>query len=391
MQNLKSLIWVTNDPSANRRSVESAAADCDCEVRFCAPSELSSAIRAARYDLVGIELGNDGRETATVRELHERFPALVIFAACASTDVAVMRAALQAGASDFLSLPLDPRELRKALIRFSQAAPPPAAPGAMIGGVITVYGVRGGLGATTLAVNLAARIAALTGESSALVDLDLQRGDVSSFLNLSPAQSLASLAAASGEVDALFLHQTLSRHPSGVYVLPAPAEVEEVDQIGREHVEMALSLLRSRFRWTIIDTARSLSEVSLVAFEQSERILLLTDLSVPGVRATRRTLGLLSRLGLPLDAADVVVVESARGNVKLDEAVRALGKEPMFTIPRDDAAAVQAMNAGAPLNGSRPARLTTAVEELARKVTGQTAAPRRGRLWRLFGRKGATA
>jgi len=114
----------------------------------------------------------------------------------------MMRATLESGASDFLSLPLNVQELHKALIKSTQtsAAVRTAASG-MLGEIISVYGVRGGLGTTTVAVNLAVRIAALTGLQVGLVDLDLQRGDVATFLNLTPSQSLAAIAAASGEVD----------------------------------------------------------------------------------------------------------------------------------------------------------------------------------------------
>jgi pilus assembly protein CpaE len=95
------------------------------------------------------------------------------------------------------------------------------------GEIITVYGARGGLGATTLAVNLAVQLAAVTKARVALADLDLQRGDVAAFLNVTPQQSLAAIAGASGEVDDLFLHHTLTRHPSGVAVLPAPTRIIE--------------------------------------------------------------------------------------------------------------------------------------------------------------------
>src|SRR6185503_19698357 len=97
---------------------------------------------------------------------------------------------------------------------------------AAVGEVIAVCGARGGLGVTTMAVNLAVRLAGLAQGDVGLVDLDLQRGDVAAFLNLTPSQSIAAIPAARGDVDEIFLHGILTRHTSGVFILPAPSQIE---------------------------------------------------------------------------------------------------------------------------------------------------------------------
>jgi pilus assembly protein CpaE len=380
------LLWITSDPSANREVLEAAVLDFELKVHLSPPESLWQSMAAHPCAIVGFEL--EGPEClALVAEMSERMPSLTLFAASADADVATIRAALEAGASDFLSLPLDRQELHKALIKSSRhRAAVPASATAVMGEVVTVYGARGGLGATTLAVNLAVRLSALTGSNAGLLDLDLQRGDVATFMNLKPAQSLAAFAMAPGEVDVVFLQHTLARHPSGVYVLPAPQEIEEAELVAREHVETALRLLRSRFPHTVVDTARALSEATLAALEQTEHLLLLTDLSVPGVRAARRTLDLLSRLGSLAQNIHLLVTAENRESVKRDDAVRVLGKEPLMTIPRDELGAAHAMNTGAPLNGTRPSVLTDSISELARKLTGIAPEPSGG-LRRLFGRR----
>jgi len=80
--------------------------------------------------------------------------------------------------------------------------------------------------------------------------------------------------------------------------------------------------------------------------------LLLTDLSVPGVRAARRTLEVLERLAVPPDRVELLVTDAVPGPIKLEEAARAIGKQPFLIIPRDPVAAASAMNTGAPLNGA---------------------------------------
>ncbi len=300
----------------------------------------------------------------------------------------MIRAVLEAGAADFLSLPLNPQELNKALIKLSQTAlKGPSARGQAAGTIITVCGARGGLGATTVAVNLAFSLTTLTRTDVALVDLDLQRGDVAAFLNLTPLNSIATIAEAKGAVDDIFLAGTLTRHPRGVFVLPAPTQVEEADAVGHDHVELTLQLLRAQFSHTVVDTARTVNGAMLAAFEQSDHILILTDLSVPGVRAARRMIELLLRLNVSAQLIQPVFSHVIPGPVSPQDAVRAIGKEPLLVIPRDDAAASGAMNDGTPLNGKQ-SPLSFAIAELAAKLTGVAPPSRpKGLLQRVFSKE----
>ena len=225
--------------------------------------------------------------------------------------------------------------------------------------------------------------------STALVDLDLQRGDVAAFLNLTPVNSLANFATAPGEIDDLFLASTLTRHPNGVFVLPAPPEIEEADSVGHDEVKLALGLLRARFRYTVVDTART--DHRARPRRRSTRAsgsCCVSDLSVPGVRAARRTVELLGRLGVPARARGAPGDRGGRRSGELQDAARAIGKQPFFVIPRDEASAAEAMNHGAPLNG-KPTKLALAMTELAAKVAGVSSAakPKPGQLLRrLFAR-----
>jgi pilus assembly protein CpaE len=238
----------------------------------------------------------------------------------------------------------------------------------------------GGLGATTIAVNLACRLSPQNG-GVGLADFDLQRGDVAAFLNLTPITSLATIASAVGPVDDIFLASTLTRHTSGLFVLPAPQQIEEADGVSHADAETALRLLRSQFRYTVVDTPRTITGAAVAAFEQADRLLLLTDLTVPGVRAARRLMELWGRMNVPFDRIALLFTGIVRGPVTHQDAVRALGKEPTLVIPRDESAASDAMNAGVPLNGKQ-SPLNVALGELVTKLTGVGAAtkPKRGHL-----------
>jgi pilus assembly protein CpaE len=387
MANMGTIVWAA-DEAANRGLLEATAGELGLGVRFCTPRDLAGSAENGRGRLIGLEGGADsGRALALIAQVHRQAPHATILLAACDGSLGFIRSALEAGASDVLTLPLQRDELHKALLRALQAASRTPAGEDSLGEVITVCGARGGLGATTVAVNLASRLATLTTAETALVDLDLQRGDVAAFLNLTPINSLGNFATASNEIDDLFLASALTRHPNGVFVLPAPTEIEEADSVGHDEVKLALDLLRARFRYTVVDTARTITGATAAALEASRRILLVSDLSVPGVRSARRTVELLTRLGVPLEHVELLVTEAIAGPVSVQDAARAIGKQPFFVIPRDEGSAGEAMNHGAPLNG-KPTKLALAMTELAAKVAGVAAVKAKtGQLFRrLFAR-----
>jgi len=142
--------------------------------------------------------------------------------------------------------------------------------------------------------------------------------------------------------------------------------------------------MRAQFGFTIVDTPRAITSSVVAAFEEADRILVVTDLSVPSVRAAHRVFELLGRLEISLDSVEYLITQLMPGPVDLKKVAQVMGKEPFATLPRDDAAAA-AMNDGVPLNG-RPARLTLAIDELARRLAGldRTSRGRGGLFQRMF-------
>ncbi len=393
MSTVGTIIWAAEDP-AGREVLAATATALGLTVEQCALREAADRAAMTRAAVIGIEAGPDAAQTlALVADLHTRAPNVTLLVASRDGDLNFVRAAIEAGAGDVLSLPLQNAEVHKALLRALQASNRVAATVTRApettGEAVTVCGVRGGLGATTLAVNLAARLVEITSSDVALVDLDLQRGDIASFLNLQPLNSIANFGAAAGQADDLFLSKSLTRHANGVFVLPAPTEIEDADLVGHDEVKRALDLLRLRCRYTVIDTARTITGVTAAAFEVSRHVLVLTDLSVPGVRAARRLFDLIGRLGVAAESLDLVITEAVPGPVGLQDAVQAIGRAPYFVVPRDEATAAEAMNHGAPLNG-KPSKLATAMTDLAAKIAGTQPAqkPKPSQLFRRFFTRG---
>lgn len=382
------MLWVLGPGSSTSRSqVEESARSFGMTVRFCDSQGFEDGLRASRAQIVAYEFGPDQQESLRqIGEIHSSLPHLVILAATLDNGIDSMRSALNAGASDVLTLPVSSSELHKALLKATQLRAQRAISTQVDGEVIAVYGARGGLGTTTLVVNIAVCIANLTEQRTAVLDLDLQRGDVATFLNLTPSQSLSSFSQPAAEFDDMFLQGALTRHPSNVFVLPAPPDIEEAEIIGRTQVARALGLMRSEFKYTVIDTPRSFTEPLMAAFESADRILVLTDLTIPGVRAGQRAVDLLTRLDVNPEKIQLILTELCKSEIKQDEATKAIGRSALFTLPRDVQVATEAMNAGTPIDMSRDSPLAKAINDLVSKITG--AKPRAAAsplLKRLFG------
>lgn len=382
------LLWIGDGQPADSDQIETACGELGIQVSYCPRADAAGRLGATQFHILCLEIRSVD-DLALLEKLQGHAPAAPFFVVSADTSVSTMRLALQRGAIDFITLPLNPLDLSKVLIRAGQLAGSAKA-GDVSGEIITVYGVRGGLGATTLAVNLATRLHSTVAGETVLVDLDLHRGDVAAFLNLAPSQSIAALGEAPGEVDEIFLHSAMTRYGSGLFVLAAPERVEDADVVGHDEVTLALRLLRTQYRYTVVDTSRTLTAATVAAFEQSDRVLVLTDLSVPGVRSAQRTIELLERLGLPTTNLHLIVTEATPGPVELADAAKALGRDPYLVIPRDAATAAHAMNSGTPLNGKSSGGLADSLSELADKLMGSDASGRKrkgGLFRRIFSRE----
>ncbi len=164
--------------------------------------------------------------------------------------------------------------------------------------VITVLSPKGGCGKTTVAINLAVTLAAITPGRVAVVDLDLQFGDIATGLGIGPQSTIADAARAGARLDATNLKVLLERHPSGVYALVGPHFPAEADEIPSSAADRVLDLLAAEFDYVVVDTAAGLDEFTLAAVERSTDLVLVCMNDVPSVRGLRKAIDVLDLLGM---------------------------------------------------------------------------------------------
>jgi pilus assembly protein CpaE len=220
--------------------------------------------------------------------------------------------------------------------------------------VITVLSPKGGTGKTTMASNLAIGLGRSYPGRVVIVDLDVQFGDISTVLGLTPEHSMADVAKAPANLDATMLKVFLTPHDSGLYALCAPNTPAEADDITPANVARAIDLLRSEFAFVVIDTGAGLDEDCLVAIEHSTDLVFVGSTDVAGVRNVRKEIDVLDRLGLN-GAQRHLVLNHADDKVGLnpEDIEQFIGLSINVSIP-SSRLVPQSNNEGAPLLGDDP-------------------------------------
>ncbi|WP_245680508.1 AAA family ATPase [Bacillus marinisedimentorum] len=245
------------------------------------------------------------------------------------------------------------------------------------GKLIAVCSGKGGSGRTALSVNLAAAIVKKN-KNVALVDADLQFGDISLAMDLQAGITIKDAAEEAERLDAIGMESYLTGHESGVKVLPAPERPEYADLVTNEKLGRILELLLEQFDYVVADTEVGLTERSVHLFEQADEILLLTNLEMAALKNTKRMLETLETLGLREKIRLVINRADMESVIKGEDVPGIIGMEDPIYIPNDFQIVSRSINIGVPFvvnNGK--SNVARAVFKMAETVASGTAAPLR--------------
>lgn len=312
-----------------------------------------------------------------IEQLTQQFPGVVLLVVSSSTDGQLILRSIRAGAREFLPLPIEKDELDAAMLRVSTQKFG-AADGKKSGcEVIAVAGAKGGVGCTSVASNIGCILASEARRSVALLDLDLALGDADVFLNVIPDYTVADVVQNVAEMDIQLLKKSLTRHSSGLHLLPRPVELRETMSITEDSVHRVIGLLKASFTHLVIDLSKTYSTVDLAAMQLASKIVLVTQLDLPSLRNIVRLLMSFEDLGGLLDKVEIVVNRAGldTGQISLKKARETLGRDIFALLPNDYRTMVSVRNNGVPLLEQAPkAAITLALRDLVnRLVLGQTA------------------
>ncbi|MEN6408127.1 MAG: response regulator [Anaerolineaceae bacterium] len=322
-------------------------------------------------DVVLMDINMPDMDGITATEaIRKRNPAIQIVILSVQGDPNYMRRAMLAGARDFLTKPPMLDELSAAIHRAGQMArdekakatiAAPQMPGtgslhmarggfsATYGKVIVVYSPKGGAGCTTVATNLAI---ALHNEDTpaALVDGNLQFGDVAVFLNEQGKNTILDLAPRADELDPDIISEVMVTHTtSGVKVLAAPTRPEQAEDVTGEQFGKVLNYLREMYSYIIVDTSSYLTDVVLAALDQADIVILLTTQDIPSVKSVRAFLALAD--GMKIQRQRILFVMNRydkRISITPEKIGESLRKEISGVIPFDEKIVINSINRGVP-------------------------------------------
>lgn len=301
----------------------------------------------------------------TLRDTNSECAILVV---SSSNDGQVILRAVRAGAKEFLTLPVRVEDLVAAVDRIATQKFGGAGGGTRTSHVIAVAGATGGVGTTSAAVNLGCVLAAEPRNSVVLVDLDMALGDADVFLDAIPDYTLVDVAQNISRLDFSLLKRSLTKHSSGIYLLPRPVQLQDASLVTPDDLTRVLGLLKATFTHLIIDCSKSYSELDFVALKSAKDILLVTQLDLPCLRNVVRLMMSFGETDGLKDKVKIVVnrVGLGSGEISLKKAQETMGREIFWQLPNDYRTMVEVRNNGVPLIEQAPkAGITQAFVTLA--------------------------
>jgi len=339
-----------------------------------------------RMVLIGPSIANEEGIDA-VRTLRNEDPSLILIAVADQVTSGLLRAAMRAGISEVIEAPLTEEKIEEAIKQFANdvlkrkvAAVVPVATHKDEGQILVVMSAKGGSGKTVVATNLAILLTRFEGKRVALVDADLQFGDVCLVLQLEPRFTLVNAAHELHHLDSQLLESLLTDHPSGLKVMAAPLEPAFADDISTESLITVVTLLRETYDYVIVDTASMLDELLLSLLEKADVILQVVDMDLPSVKNAKLALETLRLLKFPTSKVKLILNRSnAKARLDDKEIEGALKMSISAAIPSDGAVAAS-MNEGRPVVESAPkSRVAKGFESVAELIAGPVPEPSQGR------------
>lgn len=378
------------EASEERRSQIEALNFVRLVTEVTAPEHLIAALEESGIGLVFFYVG---RKAAPVLELIDQvsrgYPELALIALGHATEPEAILAPIRAGCDQYVCEPIDYADLAAAVARVASKKLLQRGKSRCV----CVVAASGGMGATSIACNLAIELAAVTEKRCALMDLDLQFGDVAAQFDCEPEYTLHDVAVSTGQLDRAVLEKVLTDLPCHVSLLPRPEEIEQYEEVTSEVVHDAIELLLSMFETVVIDVPKRLDSVTFAALGRADLIVLVCQLLVPNIRNTNRFFEAMKKAGIATDRIEVVVNrdDSSGGRITTKDLENIIQKPIFARIPNDYHFVAQSLDFGQPIAGEEKGNpVRTELRKIAKQIVTDSGPnelreePRRGFLGRFL-------
>jgi pilus assembly protein CpaE len=292
---------------------------------------------------------------------------------------------MRAGAREFLSDPLSPAVLAEALIRASARRVETDRRKKVSGKMLVFLGSKGGAGVTTLASNFAVALHQESGREVALIDLDLQLGDVALVLGITPKFTIVDALHNASRLDSDFVSTLLVEHSSGVSVLAASDQYHPQSSLEDGSLGKLLYILRDEFPYVVVDAGSNLTRVEDLLLELADSIYLVTQVDVPSLRNANRLIAHMDQTGHTQRRMEVIVNRFDPRRIEIDEdrIAKALTRPLHWKMPNDYASVRRAQNTGTPL-ALENSPVSRALHHMAREACGKISDTAKKKKFGLF-------
>jgi pilus assembly protein CpaE len=322
-------------------------------------------------------------ESLCTRPLEARVPTVIVGA---EAPAQAMRLSMKAGARDYFPEPLEDGELLRVVDQLYRESRDQQT--ALNTHLTVVMNAKGGSGASLIATNLAHQLASEGGRKVVLVDLDLQFGSLSHYLDLNPQRGIKEALENVEDLDSMALDGYLARHVSGLKVLSSESDrLLLSDEVSSEQLLQLFRLLAKDHQHLVVDLPRQIDLITTTVLEQADQVVLTLQQGITYLRDASRLIDVMRRdLDIPDHRIQVVVNRYDKSSpITLAEVAKALKHQPILTVPNDFRHVSEALNNGMPLlEVAKRAPISRALHGLSEQIAGGKGAAHNGLLGKLF-------
>jgi pilus assembly protein CpaE len=339
-----------------QQKIAGAVKGTSLSVLFCKLNELEDQLKRTPSDFVILDDGED--LSATIDGLTQKLPEIAIVVLLPKEKLEQANQILLAGARAFVPVPFSEEDLIKTITRLhelqershSKDTESRKQTSNQAARLVTFFSPRGGVGCTTLAVNVALAVQKNTENKVLLVDAKENFGHVDLMLNIKPETTVTALLPYIDHLESRLIESVVQPHVSGIFTLLGPQSIEEEQNLQADHMFKIANALKEEFNFILVDCGNQINEKCVTWMDVSQRIFLVMNPNLSDLRDIRRFLEFAKTLNIPAEKFALVLTKAGlKGGLREQEIEDALNMKILASIPHDETRAVKATNRGVPV------------------------------------------
>lgn len=347
------------DEDENSKNIIKSYLSSDEEINICGEfSDYESGLDAVSKTgkcVLFIDISRDfDRAVSHIKTIKDKYKDVFVAALSNKTSTETIIRVMRAGAKEFVTKPIAQTEFLETIADIK--AEYNAVEQVDTCKIISTFSNKGGIGKTSIAVNLAVELAQMTKEKVALVDLNLQLGDVATFLDMSPAFAMDYIADNINNLDDEELLKAMTRYKNtSLYVIADPLNVDKSQDITAEQIKNILTALKRTFSYIVIDIGTNIDSKTITALDYSDLILLISTANLPAIRSTQRCMEFFKKLNYSSEKTKLVLNRYMDNEeIKTTDIEEVFKQKVYWKIPNNYLTMMSAINKGVPVNEINP-------------------------------------